>query len=57
MPEDARQRAEIDLPHEYGGNILDLSSFAGDVAWEVSHLMENSEVRNVKITVEWEGTY
>ena len=53
-----RERREFEIREPYEGyEQADLSGFAGDLAHEVSHLMEDTEVRNVRIVVEWEGTY
>jgi hypothetical protein len=53
-----RERREFEIREPYVGYEQNqLNGFAGDVAAEVSGLMEDTEVRNVRIVVEWEGNY
>jgi hypothetical protein len=54
----SRERAEFTITEPYEGyEQAELMGFAGDLASEVSGLMDNTEVRNVRIVVEWEGDY
>lgn len=51
-------RAEFVVTEPYEGyEQAALTGFAGDLAHEVSHMMEDTEVRNVRIVVEWDGDY
>ena len=57
-----RQRAEFTVvePYEFEPSLTAIgteSGFPSDVAFEISGLMESTEVRNVRVIIEWEGGY